>query len=234
MESVGDIGKLPALDGDAIHVWGVHVPAVLERIDALHALLCDAERSKAARFVRDADRYASIAARGALRVLLAGYTGMPAKRIEFVYSETGKPSLAGTDVAFNVSHSAEWVVVAVGRGRAVGVDIEQIRHGSGVLDIAGRYYSDEERAQVETADDPHRMFFRIWSRKEAYIKARGSALFDELQRISVPIDDGAEWKGWYFYGLEADPQYAASVVTDKPAGTIACYDFGSLSGGFAP
>jgi len=72
------------------------------------------------------------------------------------------------------------------------------------------------------------MFFQLWARKEAYVKACGSTLFTELKRVSVPIEDGIEKDGWFFHYLEAGSKYAGAVVTDQPLATMPCYDFGGL------
>ena len=274
METIGDIRKLPELGDETIHIWGVHVPDVLGQLDALHAVLSASEQEKAARFHREADRQSSIAARGALRVLLSGYTGIPAAEIEFTYSENGKPGLVppaasrlpaeavsqviarstsnlrlpsaeeqgrrdacgtktsrqdgGDTVSFNVSHSADWVVLAFGRNRDIGVDIEKIKREMDVLSIASRYFAPEEIALIENAEDRHAMFFQLWARKEAYVKACGSTLFQELGSFSVPVEEYGEKDGWIFQRLEAGSKYAAAVVTDKKADNMPYYDFGGL------
>lgn len=228
MEIIEDMHNLPELCADTIHIWGIHVPDMLDRLDALQDLLCNSEREKAARFNRDADRHCSIVARGALRILLAGYTGIPSDRIAFNYSENGKPHIAGSDVGFNVSHSADWVVLAIGLDRSIGVDVEKIKRDLDVGAIAARYFTPEEMEAIEKADDPHSVFFHLWARKEAYVKACGSTLFSELANFSVPMDDGADKNGWHFHRLEAGSKYAAAVVTDRPLAGLPCYDFGGL------
>ncbi len=228
MEIVENIRRLPELCADSIHIWGIHVPDMMDQLDALGSVLSDAERAKALRYGREADRNASIVARGALRVLLSGYTASSADRIEFNYTENGKPHIAGSEVAFNVSHSMDWIVLACGQDRAIGVDIEQIKRDMDVQSIAARYYAPDECEVIRLAEDPHGMFFQLWARKEALIKACGSTLFTELKRTSVPIENGAERNGWFFYHLEAGSEYAAAVVTDKPLGSMPCYDFGGL------
>lgn len=234
------MNELPGLGGDTIHIWSVHVPGVLDRLDALHGFLSAKEREKAARFHRDADRQSSIAARGALRVLLSSYTGTPAAEIEFQYSENGKPSLAppsrqdtADGVSFNVSHSGDWVLLAFGQNRNIGVDVEKIKWKMDVKSIAARYFAPEEIALIENADDAHSMFFQLWARKEAYVKACGSALFRELGSFSVPVSgnalpDRGEKEGWIFRRLEIDSKYAAAVVTDREVASIPCYGFGGL------
>ena len=228
METIENIRNVPPLATDSIHIWGVHVPDMQDQMNALQEMLSARERDKADRFHRVADRQSSLAARGALRVLLAGYTGMPASEIEFDYSENGKPHVADSEVEFNVSHSGEWVVLAFGRDRSIGVDIERIKQAMDVNAIAARYYSKQEMEWVEKSDDPQAVFFQLWARKEAYVKACGSTLFSELKRFTVPMEDGAEKDGWFFHYLEAGSKYAASVVTDKPLVSLPCYEFGGL------
>jgi 4'-phosphopantetheinyl transferase len=228
METIENIRSLPPLATDSIHIWGVHVPDLQDQRNALQELLSIRERDKADRFRREADRQTSIIARGALRVLLAGYSGTPASEIEFAYSENGKPHVADSAVEFNVSHSGDWVVLAFGCQRSIGVDIEQIKRSMGVSAIAARYYSPLEKEWVDKSDDPHKVFFQLWARKEAHVKACGSTLFSELKRFTVPMEDGAEKDGWFFHYLEAGSKYAASVVTDKPLVSLPCYDFGGL------
>lgn len=252
METVEHIKNLPMLGNDAIHIWGAEVPRFGNRMDELKALLSKSEATKAERFYRPADRASSIVARGALRLLLSGYTGIPATELIFEYSKNGKPFLVsqasclpcaseggsrleagGTtappgEVDFNVSHSGEWVVLAIGRNRNIGVDVEKIRREMDVMSIASRYFTPEEAALIESAEDRHGLFFHHWARKEAYIKAIGSALFRELSTFAVPTEDG-EKDGWFFQRLEAGSQYRSAVVTDKPVSEVPCYDFSALS-----
>ncbi len=227
METIEHIRDLPGLGGDTIHVWGIHVPDALGRLGALRAVLDQKEREKAARFRRDADRHASIVARGALRTLLSAYTELAPREIQINYMPTGKPFVASSDIEFNVSHSGDWVVIALGRGRNIGVDVERVRREIDVMGIAARYFTPAETGLIEQAEDRHAVFFALWSRKEAYVKARGSTLFRELSSFAVPIED-AEVDGWFFHGLEAGSKHAAAVVTDKPLAGVPCYDFGGL------
>lgn len=228
METITDIRQLPELDGDSIHVWGVHVPDVRDRLDALGGVLSEQEKEKASRFRREADRESSIAARGALRVLLSGYAGVSAAALDFCYSENGKPHVVDSDVDFNLSHSGDWVVLAFGRNRNIGVDVEKIKWTMDVRAVAARYFAPDEVDLIVNAADPHTMFFQLWARKEAYVKACGSTLFSELSRFPVPIEERGEKDGWIFQRLEAGSQYAAAVVTDRPLSRVPCYDFGGL------
>ena len=227
MDMIDHINSFPALPKEAIHIWGVHVPEVQDRAAELELVLSAHEREKAARFRRAADRVSSISARGALRMLLSGYTGIPVEAIDFSYTENGKPYIRNSDIAFNVSHSSEWALIAIGRGRKIGVDTEKIKRTMKVAPIVERYFSLEEQSAMLAANDPCALFFELWARKEAYVKACGSRLFSELKRMSVPIEDVAEKDGWFFHRLEVDSQYAAAVVSDQPIEQLPCYNFGA-------
>ena len=227
MERIESIDALPELREDDIHIWGVHVPSVRKRLGALGGFLNETELARAARFHGEGDRETAVASRGALRVLLAGYSGAAPTDIVFRYSENGKPRAVDTGVDFNVSHSGEWIVLAIGKERQIGVDVEEIRRNVDVDSIAARYLTKEESAWIAQAEDPYAVFFQIWARKEAYVKARGSALFRELSSFTVPLED-VEKDGWSFHRLEAGSKYAAAVVADRPASRIPCYDFGGL------
>ena len=228
MEPVEHIKNLPRLGNDAVHIWGARVRDLDDRLENLKALLSAGETAKAERFLRAPDRASSIVARGALRLLLSGYTGVPAAELRFQYMETGKPYIEDSEIAFNVSHSGEWVVLAIGRNRNLGVDVEKVRREMDVTAIASRYFTPEEAALIESSEDAHALFFHHWSRKEAYIKAIGSSLFRELSTFAVPNDD-CEKDGWFFQRLEAGSTYAAAVVSDQPVMALPCYDFAKLS-----
>ena len=241
MKDVEPIRNLSVPELGCVHIWHLHVPSMQEALEALYGLLNDCEREKADRFHRAEDRAASICARGTLRVLLSGYTGIPAPAVEFAYSENGKPHLvspascrpdeaeqgrraACDTIPFNVSHSGEWVLIAVGRNQHIGIDVEKIRTKVDVMAIASRYFAPEESSTIESSENCAETFFRYWTRKESYVKALGSGLFRELSSFAVPLIDG-ERDGWFFHDLAVAPGYAAAVVTDCAVDKIEHLDF---------
>ena len=117
---------VPDLRADAVHVWRVAIDG--PTVDA--ADLRPDERARADRFRAERDRARFIASHAALRVILGAYAGARPEELAFEAGERGKPGLkhpAGTGIEFNLSHSGGWAVVAVARGRRVGVDVEQVR-----------------------------------------------------------------------------------------------------------
>jgi 4'-phosphopantetheinyl transferase len=93
---------------------------------------------------------------------------------------------------FNVSHSGSVAVLAFARGRALGVDVEQLRENFDHEAIACRFFSEEEQRQLAALQPSERYqgFFRCWTRKEAYIKAQGTGLSLPLHQFDVSLKPG--------------------------------------------
>jgi 4'-phosphopantetheinyl transferase len=151
----------------------------------MREMLSTQERALADSFAPERRR-AYIAAHALLRVILGRYAGVAPNDIVFRYGRRGKPELASPeqDLQFNMSHSRDMVLVAVARGRRVGADIEHIDEPGDISRITARFLSPRDRVAIEQlpADRQREAFLRCWTRKEAYMKARGDG-------ISRPLDD---------------------------------------------
>ena len=167
-----------------------------EAVRASAALLSAAERQRADRFAFDRDRRRFIVARAQLRRLLAARLGVRAESVELVHGPRGKPALsrrfADSDLRFNVSHSEDVAVYAFAPGREIGVDVEAIRMLPDAEDIAARFFSRCEYEAYRALDPRDRPlgFFNCWTRKEAFIKARGDGLHYPLDRFDVSLAPG--------------------------------------------
>ncbi|MGD0834083.1 MAG: 4'-phosphopantetheinyl transferase superfamily protein [Candidatus Dormibacteria bacterium] len=215
-----------ALDGDAVHLWRASLdpdPAVLT---ALGATLSPAERQRAARFRRPEDRRRSTAARGWLRYLLGGYLGEDAAGLVLLEDEGGKPRLQGAGRAwlrFNLSHSAEVMVVAVARDREVGVDVEEITAGMPFEAMSRRLLSERDQRFVSRAGPDRRpeAFLACWTRTEAVLKAAGLGLGVDPSTIeALPPNATLGRLGpsrvgrWALRGFDAGPGLAAAVAVE--------------------
>jgi 4'-phosphopantetheinyl transferase len=174
------------------------------------ALLTADERARAARFHFDVHRHRFVACRAVLRQRLAATLGLEPRDVRFEYGPFGKPVLAGASrVRFNLSHSDQWALLALSADRDLGVDIERVRVLDDLDRLAETVFSPAERRDLARVDDSARAeaFFNGWTRKEAYIKARGDGLqrltdFDvtlvphepvELRRMDGEPDEPARW-----------------------------------------
>jgi len=183
---------------DRIDVWGVSLAPGRCDLERLRSTLSEDERSRAARFHFERDGRRFILSHGLLRVVLGRYLGLDPARLEFGLGPHGKPALAGkagdSGLRFNLSHSGDLALYAVTRGREVGVDVERIRAGINWEALARRFFSAREMAALRALppEDRVRGFFTCWTRKEAYLKARGEGLSLSLGGFSVSAAPGAE------------------------------------------
>jgi 4'-phosphopantetheinyl transferase len=179
-----------------VHSWSVRLDVAP---DDYSATLADDERARSARLRFEHDRRRFIVARGALRTLLGRYLGIHPAAIRFVYNSYGKPELSpdlSSGLRFNLSHSADLALIAIAADAAVGVDVEQIRPQPDAAAIGSLHLNDQA-------------FFRWWTRKEAYVKARGEGL--ELDAASP---DPAPPRGWTLHPLHPAPGYVGALAIE--------------------
>ena len=191
-----------------VHVWRAFLDKFAPRGDELFAQLNEDEQIVAKRFHFERDRNAYTVARALLRKILSRYLVCDPKEIVFNYSERGKPSIGGTPLHFNVSHSKGLALFAFTRECEVGVDVERIRPMNDLLDIARNFFSaSEQRALVElSVEHQTEAFFNCWTRKEAYVKATGAGITEALDRFAVTLAPGEVAR---FLNIGDDPAVAA-------------------------
>lgn len=175
----------PELEQGCIHVWTLELApaAVVEP-----GLLSPDEIERALRYRHPSPRSRFIARRGALRRLLASYLGANAAGLRFGYGPQGKPHLPHhPELKFNVSHARDCVVIAIAVDREVGVDIAAMECHGWWEEVARVALSPMERRGLAAVPPAERTaaFFRIWTRKEAYLKAEGSGLARATETFSV-------------------------------------------------
>jgi 4'-phosphopantetheinyl transferase len=190
-------------------------------------LLDDDERARAARFVHERDRQQFTAAHALLRIVLQHLAGAPAATWRFVTGSHGKPSLHPdhrlSRLAFNISHTHGAVTCAMTVDHVIGVDIEDIGRSARLLEIADAYFAAAELALLRAAPAAAQpaLFFRLWTLKEAYIKAHGDGLSLPLDQFSFSLsplgiafaaairDDPAAWQ---FCTLTPSPTHILSLA----------------------
>jgi 4'-phosphopantetheinyl transferase len=173
-------------------------------------LVDDAERTRAARFVREADRARHLLGRALARTLLARRLGAAPASLRLVADADGKPALDGAGPAFNLSHSGDWIACALADDAAVGVDVQETTPSMARPDDFGRVFGPRERARIDDApDEAARIaaFARAWARKEALLKAVGVGL--QLKLDDVDIVDGDGGPRW---DAPAEPRSAAALA----------------------
>lgn len=234
---------VPSLASGELHVWRLCLAASEAQAKTLHALLSPEEHQRAGRFRFERDRLGYVAAHAGLRLVLAGYLGCAPAEVLMEPGALGKPLLAGPvrlratsseqepGLAFNLSHSGAWGLLAVGRQAYIGADIEAHRDLPDLPELAGSVLTPAEQAVLDARAPDRRLvcFFQMWTRKEAVVKAAGAGLGSALDSIEIePADPalGATFRAiaglpdmpvLYGRSLDLAAGYSAAVACESPS-----------------
>jgi len=196
-------------------------------LDKLRSLLTVPEAERADRYVFEADRRRSIAARGLLRLQLGRYLGVDPKHVSLYSGRFGKPSVSAP-IEFNVTHSDDYVAFAFASRSRVGIDIQKIENDKDIVELSKRCLTVGELDELRLLPQEQRTaaFYLLWSRKEAFLKGTGFGLTRSMQDVEVSMSRGrgslllgvawdqTEVQRWSLCHLEITPQYAAAVASE--------------------
>src|SRR6266571_3882547 len=207
-----------------VHIWCASLDVPPETSARLYATLTPDERTRSARFRFERDRQRFMVARGVLRDLLGRYLQTQPSQIRFAYNAFGKPDLDpefASRLKFNLSHSAGVALIAIATESNVGVDLEYIRAQSDYAEVARHFFSAAEVDQLSALPDHlyAEAFIGCWTKKEAYVKARGRGLALPLQSFTVPLTTDPAQGPATFQAASYDIDQAMrwSVHTLRPA-----------------
>ena len=184
------------LPQNELHVWRATLDLAPIDLECLRATLSSDEQARAARFHFPEDQQHFVAAHGALRMILARYLNRAPAQIEFCYSPHGKPELAPPADAhalrFNLSHSQGLALYAITRDHEIGIDLEGVRASPDWEEIATRHFARREVEALRFVPAASRAlaFLNCWTRKEAFVKARGEGLSLPLDQFEVSVAPG--------------------------------------------
>jgi len=216
-----------------LDIWKVKLVVQEHLVKQAQTILCSEERKRADRLLSARAKCRFILAHAASRIILSRYLGIDAKRVVIKPGKNGKPGLSGaaarTGICFNLSHSADIALVGISENRDIGIDIEQVRPVFSMDKICRRFFAESEIRMLASAPEDMRtgLFFRLWTMKEAFLKAEGKGL-QGLFRMPPIIGDagitGFLNDPWKTFSLSASgrtwtvipfcpaPGYSAAVV----------------------
>jgi 4'-phosphopantetheinyl transferase len=226
---------VPALADGAVQCW-------LDRLDDAppwSTLPLPAHETARSAQMAAADRRAAfVRGRQLLRFVAAAQLGVAPADVPLVVADSGKPLLSGSGALdVSITHTGQWVAVALSRAGAVGLDIESTERRVDDASISRRYFAPEERTAVDAAGDAaarRAAFFRVWARKEAVVKATGDGLSGGLGAFAVPAVEGAVlpllrpadvWMDagpWWLYALPAPAGTVAALALRGPRVSVQC------------
>ncbi len=225
-------GADPILREGDVHIWRASLNQPASQVQSLLQTLTADEQQRAVHYHFERDRRRFIVGRGLLRAILGRYVHAHPSLQRFRSNPYGKLALdihADQEMLeFNLSHSSDLVLYAISRGRRVGIDLERIRPLSDVESIARRSFSPREYAVLHGLPESVKLeaFFTCWTRKEAYIKARGEGLSLPLDGFDVTLipgepaallntrEDPQEVFHWSLHALPLGYTYVATLAVE--------------------
>lgn len=212
-----------------VHIWLIFPSQVIRDIDKKLDLLSCSESGKAAGFYFEKDRNLYKTAHISLRLILGLYTEIPPAEIKFVYAENGKPLQEETqnhrNIAFNLSHTFDLAAVGVTTFPQIGIDVEFTGGKEIVRDLAAQISTDEEMKFYENQPVhlQRETFYKLWTRKEALLKACGTGLSIEPNRIYVEPQKPSPVLRLPANGFSANPIFKLHdfQITNSHTGSVA-------------
>ena len=220
-----------ALNENMLHVWCIASDELQQFLPMLRQNLSEDECSRATRYHFEKDSNRFILRRSILRILISNYLGVDAKHIQYCYGKRGKPRITNNysnePLNFNMSHSENLMLYAFASNQEVGIDIEHVRPIPEAMQIVESCFSDKEKIIFNglTADLQEEVFFQLWTRKEAFLKATGKGLDQSINGItvissddSVQIKNNQETSGrWHIEDLFLVPGFSAAYAIEETA-----------------
>jgi 4'-phosphopantetheinyl transferase len=208
-----------------VHIWLVQTNGESIFLGDFKDLLSSVEQDRASKFKFETDRRRYIIAHAALRSILSIYVNSPGRELQFASGPFGKPKLAPIHdqkkIAFNLSHSHEVALIAITQGREIGVDVERVREDFVFDEVAQRFFTARELAALHALPLhlQREAFYKCWTSKEAFLKAKGTGLSGQLDEVELVLTDHVvSVKGTIpnlsLIELTVDRDYVAALVVD--------------------
>jgi phosphopantetheinyl transferase len=191
----------------------------------------EAERSRAKKMISEKERETYITCHALLRLMLAGKINSDPSELSFSKGVHNKPGLPGDSLFFNISHTREAFAIGISENNHVGLDIENLNRKIDIYSVSRNYFSRlESDYTMRSAADQVERFFLIWTRKEALLKAIGTGITDDLDKIEVSepvntVDAGLFTRNYcnshvnnhFLYSKKiADHYLSVAMPTDQP------------------
>ena len=228
--------KSNQLDNE-VHIWSAVLDQPKTVIDGYYSILSDYEREMVNKYKSEELKNRQIISKGVLRVLIAKYTNFSPNEINLYYNEFGKPFVSGdsdgNNLFFNLSHSDNIAVFIFSKNWNVGIDVERVKELADMESVVNLCFSESEKkwfGKIQSAKKKE-IFYKIWTSKEAYIKAIGKGLSFSPNRISLvqktdnelfinEINGDKDYSRWKLITFKPHPDFISSVVIENDSLTI--------------
>jgi 4'-phosphopantetheinyl transferase len=226
------VQAIPQLQADEVQVWRIELKETVDLIDRYSLLLNEEERAKSQRRRVGRPREHFAIGRACLRILLGNDLKTDPRIITISSGPHGKPetpAFGENRITFNVAHSSDKILIALGRKGAIGVDVEHFGT-TDVMEVAQANFTETESASlaaISNLDDRLRTFYTYWTRKEAITKADGRGLllplnsfdvaFESMNRQPVDVGDSTcnATKRYFVSDLELGGDAAGAIALES-------------------
>ena len=220
------------LEIQTIHLWWISLDVTDENLQTFIFLLSESEKIKADRFKFPQHQRRYQAVHGILRIILGRYLKLDPAQINFTHSDRGKPYLTDDcnplNLQFNLSHSENMAIVGISRDRRIGVDLEKMRSMENAEQLAQRFFCASEHRLLTQAipEERDKLFFQLWTAKEAYLKATGEGISGGLNQVEIALNPlrFINLPNWYLQSFEFNPDddhhYWAAIAVEGKGETI--------------
>ncbi len=218
------------LADDEAHLYRIRISSHLHLLDKISLWLSEDEKVRGSKYHQLKDRQRFTVSRGLQRYILAQYTSKQASDLQFTLGDNKKPLIAGSTLQYNITHARDYILLAVSNGQ-IGADVEHIDPAFNFSDILPAHFSPQEIAFIAQQDSQLR-FYRLWTRKEAFLKATGQGLGEHLIDTSsmdgswtLPENVTSHGQNWQLATLEVDDNHLGSIACASSVRSVVYFDF---------
>lgn len=227
------------LNPGEVHIWRSPLQGQPGADSGFWSSLSEDEKNRANRFHFRQHRLEYIDGRGKLRHLLGQYLQIAPQDIVFDYGKQQKPFIRGSKLQFNISHSHGLALFAFGLEMEIGVDLEKMSTEIDILELCQQFFAPKEAQTILALSGLSQIeaFYTCWTRKEAFIKAKGQGLSLPLDQFEVSILpevparllatqwDSREADQWFLYPLAPEKHFLGALAVNRSIEALKTWDF---------
>ncbi|MDD2658269.1 MAG: 4'-phosphopantetheinyl transferase superfamily protein [Methylococcales bacterium] len=229
------------MDSETVEIWHGQVTAEAVHFQAYWRVLDEAEQTQAGKFKNEllCKRYVEI--HGRLRNLLSRILNQPPEKIRIKKAKHGKPYLADyPELAFNLSHTADRLMIALCLDCQLGADIEKYKRRINLSGLVDKCFAEEEAAYWNQLPETKKIpeFYRFWTRKEAFVKATGHGITLGLNHCVINPENPSEFlrvpdlcgqaPAWHLLDIDLGEGIWGAMAADKKFSEVRLVDISSM------
>ncbi len=212
-----------------IHIFRLSVNSHLKQLDIYTKILDSEEILRASAFYKNEDRERFIICRAVLKKLLGLYLKRSPELIKIIPGQNKKPVIKDDRyLHFNVSHSKDCIAFAVA-DTDTGIDVEYMDENFNYHSIEEMCFTPAEINYIKESSIPVNEFFKLWTRKEALLKADGQGLNNDMNKLNCLKDfhvseiKGSHYNNYVINSFKIEKNYIASIAYNCPEKELTFY-----------